>query len=65
MNWYIVLWVVSLHVLGAITFFNMIEGYGEDDLKKSLNQLPNYLRVIILLFWPYIMLYWLISGKFS
>lgn len=63
--WYLILWIISLHVLGAITFYNMVDGFGGNDLKNTLNKMPNYLRVIILMLWPYIMMFWLLSGKYK
>jgi len=58
-----ILWIIGLHAIGAITFFNMVDGFGGDEVKKPLNNLPPYLRIFVLLLWPYIMLYWLIAGK--
>ena len=61
--WYLILWIVVLHALGSITFFNMVEGFGSSSIKESIYNLPPYLRIPILLLWPYIMLYWMITDK--
>jgi uncharacterized RDD family membrane protein YckC len=60
---YLILWIVALHAIGAITFFNMVDGLGSDGIKESIDNLPPYLRIAFLLLWPYIMLYWMITGK--
>jgi len=60
---YIGFYILSLHMLGAVPFWSLIDGFGKPDMRQSLSNLPRYLRITVLMLWPYIMVWWLISGR--
>ena len=59
---FMILWIVALHVIGAIAFYNLVDGFQDHALMRALNEIGTFWRFIVLCLWPYIMLYWLIMG---
>ena len=59
MTVYLLIYIVILHVLGALTFSNTVSNHDSKELSKSLTELPPVIRFGVCLLWPFFLIYWL------
>ena len=60
---FMALWIVALHVIGAIAFYTLVNGFQDHAVMRALNEIAPFWRFVLLCLWPYIMLYWLMLGR--